>query len=130
MKWMIMPFARYAEFSGRSRRREYWMFTLFNFIAIAALLIAGTAVGSVVSDDTEAMFILPAVLCVLYGLAVIVPGIAVQVRRLHDQDRSGWLILINLIPYLGGLIMLILMLLSGTPGANQYGPDPKQDEAV
>ena len=131
MEWMILPYRRYADFSGRSRRLEYWMFTLFQFLVVVALVIVGAAffgrsdpVGGIADDEGGSGMIL-IVLVGLFLVVSIVPGIAVQVRRLHDQDKSGWLILLSFIPYIGGIILLVLMLIDGTPGANRYGPDPK-----
>ncbi len=143
MEWMILPFKRYAEFSGRSRRMEYWMFTLFNVIVVTVLMFvvlgAGGASGVLeaqASGDTSAglgaLFGGLGVLILLYGLVIIVPSIAVTVRRLHDRDMSGWwylgAVIGGMIPYLGFLVsiaFLVLMALPGTPGPNRYGPDPK-----
>ena len=128
MEWIVMPLKRYADFSGRSRRKEYWMFTLGLLIAytILAMLLFGSIDPS--SGEMSGMSGMAAAILVLLGLAIIVPAMAVQVRRFHDQDRSGWLVLLNLIPYLGGFIVLIMMCLEGTNGANRYGPDPKSDD--
>ena len=126
MEWMFLPFKRYAEFSGRSRRKEYWMFILFNSIVIMVLVsvMLFSLVGSGGGEDFEPGLLMIVPLA-LYSLATFIPNLAVQVRRFHDQDKSGWLVLLNLIPYLGSLIVLIFMLLDGTSGPNQYGPDPK-----
>jgi uncharacterized membrane protein YhaH (DUF805 family) len=133
MEWMLMPYRRYAEFSGRSGRREYWMFTLFNVIvyvvlggASLAYFIANAARGDdALARSTPVAGIVGVGLLVLFVLATVIPAIAVQVRRFHDQDKSGWFILLGLVPYAGGLIVFIFMLLEGTRGANQYGPDPR-----
>ncbi len=129
MDWMLMPLRRYADFSGRSRRKEYWMFALGTVIAFTALAIIGGVLfgGSVdpVNPMAGGLAVMP---ILLFGLAIIVPSIAVQVRRFHDQDKSGWLVLLNLIPYVGGLIVLVFMFLEGTPGDNRFGPDPKGGE--
>lgn len=128
MEWMIMPLRRYADFSGRSCRREYWMFTLLNVIVIFALALIvslGMGLGSIAGDVGLAIFAgIGGLVFGIYGLAVIVPSIAVQVRRFHDQDKSGWFVLLAFIPYLGGLILLVFMLLEGTRGPNRFGPDP------
>lgn len=121
MDWYLMVWRKYAEFDGRSRRTEFWMFELFNFMA-AFVLIALGCVGLAISEDYGGILFVP---LVIYILAIIIPGLAVRVRRLHDTGLSGWLLLIGLIPYLGGLILIILMCLDSNPGTNQYGPNPK-----
>jgi uncharacterized membrane protein YhaH (DUF805 family) len=128
MKWMLLPLRRYADFEGRSSRMEYWMFTLGVLIVevlLVTLLVAG---GGLVPDEGGGLRGLTMIvmgLFVLFILAIFVPGLAVQVRRFHDQDKSGWMVLIGLIPYIGGLIVLVFMCLPGTPGANAYGEDPR-----
>ncbi|MCF6286926.1 MAG: DUF805 domain-containing protein [Candidatus Hydrogenedentes bacterium] len=113
MHWYMDVLKKYAEFSGRARRQEYWMFFLFNIIIMIVLGIVEEIVGS------------PGVIGGLYSLAILVPGIAVGIRRLHDTDRSGWWFLIVFVPFIGGLVLLVFMLLGGTQGDNQFGPDPK-----
>lgn len=76
-----------------------------------------------------AVSVLSAVLFGVFVLASLIPAIAVQVRRFHDQDRSGWFVLLNFIPYIGGIVVLVFMCLEGTKGPNRYGPDPKGDDA-
>ncbi|HET9172020.1 MAG TPA: DUF805 domain-containing protein [Actinospica sp.] len=102
----------YAVFEGRARRAEYWQFALVNFIIVVVLDI----VGAVVKFPF---------LGVLYILAVLVPSLAVGIRRLHDTNRSGWWILIGLVPFVGGIILLVFTCLDSTPGPNQFGPNPK-----
>lgn len=128
MEWMLMPFKRYADFNGRSRRMEYWMFSLFILIIVFVLaLIAGVLGGfSGGGDGISAIILVPAV---LFVLATIIPSIAVTVRRFHDQDKSGWFYLLSFIPYLGGIIVFVFMCLEGTSGPNQYGPGPKGGDA-
>lgn len=129
MQWMILPYRRYFDFSGRSRRMEYWMFVLFQFLVsavISALLgtntyQAGDGSFSFNSGVTGASGLLQNG----FGLVSLIPGLAVSVRRLHDQDRSGLLLLLLLIPVLGWFALIVLMFLSGTNGPNRYGMDPK-----
>ena len=124
-----MPLQRYADFSGRSQRMEYWMFTLFYLLVIGVLLALAMALGSNAGEElTGAEGILLA-LVGLFVLGTIIPSIAVTVRRLHDQDKSGWFYLISFIPYIGGFILFVFMCIDGTPGSNQYGPDPKTRES-
>jgi uncharacterized membrane protein YhaH (DUF805 family) len=128
MEWMLMPFKRYFDFEGRSRRKEYWMFTLF-YVLIVLLPIVMLGIGAVASGSSDEMSPLIALgfgLIGLIALACLIPSIALQVRRFHDQDKSGWFVLLNFIPSIGGLIVLVFMCLEGTRGPNQYGPDPKQ----
>ncbi len=117
MAWYLMVLKQYAAFGGRSRRKEYWMFFLFNLIVVAALTILDGIVGS------------PGILVAIYGLAVLVPSIAVGVRRLHDTDRSGWWLLISLVPVIGSIVLLVFMVQDSRTGDNQYGPNPKMDVA-
>lgn len=140
MEWMLMPLRRYAEFTGRSRRKEYWMFALLNVIVtlIPLMLIFSSGFSPAAVDSggvTEApgtLFWLGAGLIGLWGLAVIVPSIAVTVRRFHDRDMSGWwylgFIVLSIVPvvgFLASIAMLVLMCLPGTPGPNRFGEDPK-----
>lgn len=128
MEWYLMVWRRAFDFDGRSRRKEYWMFSLINLVVyfvLFAVLTAGAVVlerGGTASSAT--LVRIAAGLCGLYGLATLIPGLAVSVRRLHDIGRSGWWLLIGLIP-LGGLVLLVFDCIEGTPGPNEYGPDPK-----
>jgi uncharacterized membrane protein YhaH (DUF805 family) len=114
---------KYATFSGRARRQEYWMFFLFNFIISIAL----SFVDGMIGFATETGF---GLLSGLYGLLVFIPSLAVLVRRLHDTDRSGWWFFIVLIPIVGGLVLFIFLVLEGTRGENRFGADPKADSAI
>ena len=128
MNWMLLPLKRYADFQGRSRRTEYWMFTLgiviayFVLFALAALL---GGFGGRSGEPPSGLGLIPLGLLGIFALAIVIPALAVQVRRFHDQDKSGWLVLLGLIPYLGGLAVLVFMCLPGTDGPNTYGEDPK-----
>src|SRR5688572_13173929 len=123
MEWMILPYKRYADFEGRSRRLEYWMFTLFYILVVTLLVIVAVFSAIPTSGDTTepemgAVSITFFVLLVVFALGSFIPGLAVQVRRFHDQDKSGWLVLLNFLPYLGGFIVFIFMCLDGTRGEN------------
>lgn len=136
MEWMIMPLKRYADFSGRSRRKEYWMFTLgmvIVYVLFAVLILGG--IGADTDSSTGelglfgSMFAGTAgIVFLVFILALFIPSLAVQVRRFHDQDKSGWFVLLNLIPYIGGIIVLVMMCLDGTKGPNRFGPDPKGED--
>jgi len=131
MHWMLLPLKRYADFTGRSRRMEYWMFSLGLTVAVALFVFAMFAF----MDFTEAMDF-PAAILLFFGvgiiawLAIIVPSLAVSVRRFHDQDLSGWFVLLGFIPYIGGLVMIVFMCLPGTKGDNRYGRDPLDPDGV
>ena len=121
MNLMLEPLRKFADFEGRARRAEYWLFTLFVLIAyVVAMLIGGLFDrGGSPEATPEAIFF-----C-LTVLALFVPSLALVVRRLHDINRSGWWYLLAFLPVIGSIIILIFMLTPGTPGPNRYGPDPK-----
>jgi uncharacterized membrane protein YhaH (DUF805 family) len=126
MEWMLMPYRRYADFQGRSCRREFWMFTLLSVIVAfgaVALMFGGADLAGDRSNGGP-LFWIGGIAVIIWGLASFIPSLAVQVRRFHDQDRSGWMMLLGFIPYLGTFIVLIFMCLEGTRGPNRYGPDP------
>jgi uncharacterized membrane protein YhaH (DUF805 family) len=122
MDWYLMVWHKYAQFDGRSRRKEYWMFAVFNAIAYVVLYVAVFA-AFIMNQKTIGIFV--ACLCVVYGLAALIPGLAVSIRRLHDTSKSGWWLLICLVPMVGGIVLLVLMAIEGDPGNNLYGPNPK-----
>ena len=147
MKWMLMPLRRYADFSGRSRRKEYWMFALLNLIIYTVLYVIMFATMG--PSFTESMmqaeagmepaqpstgmmagFGIVGMILLLYALAVFIPSLAVMVRRFHDQDKSGWFVLLGFIPFVGGIVLLVFMCLEGTRGDNRFGPDPKMSDHV
>lgn len=121
MEWMLMPVRRYADFSGRSRRQEFWMFQLGIFLLYIAVLVVSVVVGAI--SETLSAIVMGIFSLAMLGL--IIPSLAVAVRRLHDQDKSGWMLLLGLIPLIGSIILLVFYCTDGTPGPNQYGPDPK-----
>ncbi len=140
MDWMILPYKRYADFTGRSRRMEYWMFSLFSFIisiVLVMLMFAGgigmeTLAGATAPpQELGAVFYLGAGLLAVFALGSLVPAIAVTVRRFHDRDMSGWWVLgfvvlgmIPLIGFIASIAQLVLMALPGTKGPNRFGEDP------
>lgn len=135
LEWMLMPYRRYADFSGRSRRKEYWMFALFSVIVSIVLLgLMFAGIDGIDSATGEpklgALAYLGIGLLVIWGLGSVVPSIAVQVRRFHDQDKSGWFMLLGFIPYIGGLIVLVFMCIEGTRGTNRFGHDPKDPSSA
>ena len=122
MEWYTTVLKKYVEFSGRARRKEFWMFTLFNVIISAILSIIDRIIGTDYANGSGGL------LNTLYTLAVLLPSIAVGIRRLHDTNRSGWWILIGLIPCIGWIILIVWYATEGVAGQNQYGPDPKAAE--
>lgn len=163
MHYMLLPLRRYADFSGRSRRLEFWLWALLNTI-VASILTAMILVSMfdalavlrdrAVAGEFDALspgqlapvdlngetfyvpsellfrtifeaFGIPGILLLVYSVLLFIPNLAVAVRRLHDQDKSGWWILIGFVPLIGGIWLLVLYLLDGTPGPNRFGPDPK-----
>ncbi len=123
MSWYLEAFKKYAVFAGRSRRMEYWSFVLFNFVFFAVLAGIDALLGTFSSTSGVGL------LSGIYVLATLVPTLALSVRRLHDIDRSGWWVLIYLIPLIGPIVLLVFALLGGTPGSNRYGPNPKEAAA-
>ena len=130
MKWYLKVLRQYADFSSRARRTEYWMFTLFN------LIFGCVAIGidnvlrmtfHVSSADGATVPFFYGYVYVLYILAMLVPGLAVTVRRLHDVGKSGWMFLIALIPLVGAIWLLILMCTDSQPGPNKWGENPKEE---
>src|SRR5262245_30785986 len=112
MNCYLAVLKKYAVFHGRAGRKEYWYFALFNVIISMALAVIDGIIGM-------------GLLGVLYTLVVLIPGIAVSVRRLHDTDRNGWWLLIALIPLIGAIVLLVFMVQDSKPGENQYGLNPK-----
>lgn len=137
MEWMLLPLKRYARFSGRARPKEFWMFFLFILIGMIALSFLDAALGLGHSDRWMMHQGWPGgwrgaagfrnsggPLTGLFLLAMVIPYLAVAVRRLHDTDRSGWWLLLYVIPIIGGIILLIFFVMGGTRGPNRFGPDP------
>ncbi|MFC0623491.1 DUF805 domain-containing protein [Kribbella deserti] len=127
MRWYVEVIKKYAIFSGRARRREFWMFTLVDIVISFVIVGADELIGTEYALGTDEVFG-GGLLVTLYGLAVLVPTITVTFRRLHDVDRTGWWILLALVPVLGWIVLLVFMVTNGTPGNNRYGPDPKLSE--
>ena len=117
VEWYRTVIRKYAQFTGRSRRKEYWMFTLANLVIYV--------VGGILSGILGRLGVIISGLIALYALAVIIPSLAVAIRRLHDTGRSGWWMLISFVPLIGGIILLVFFAQDGEPGDNQYGPNPK-----
>ncbi|HUI92531.1 MAG TPA: DUF805 domain-containing protein [Chitinivibrionales bacterium] len=121
MNWYLAVLKKYAVFSGRARRREYWMFALFQIIFYVAAAILDNVFHTKLQGELYGLFY-----C-LYALATFLPNLGVTVRRLHDVGKSGWFMLIALIPIIGAIWLLVLMCRDGDQGQNDYGPDPKEN---
>ena len=120
MEWYLKVINSYFDFSGRSRRMEYWMFVLINSIISVFCILLDSMLGTVWSIGYGPIYI-------GYGLAVFIPGLAVAIRRLHDIGKSGWYYLLVIIPIIGPIWLIILFVTEGEQGENKYGPNPKND---
>ena len=108
MEYYIDAFRNYVNFKGRATRKQYWMFVLFNCIAVIALWLIACVVPAL------------AFLVSIYNLGVLLPGLAIGARRLHDTDRSAWWLLLNLLPIVGPIVLLVFSVLPSTPGSNRF----------
>jgi uncharacterized membrane protein YhaH (DUF805 family) len=117
---MIEPIRKYATFSGRAPRREYWWFMLFSVLLVIGLTIVDVAI----IGEERMLAYGTGPFTAIASLALLLPSIAVAVRRLHDRDKSGWWLLLAFVPLIGGIILFIWYVLRGTEGPNSYGPDP------
>ncbi|MCC4264199.1 DUF805 domain-containing protein [Oceanimonas baumannii] len=124
MDWYLSVLKKYAVFQGRARRKEYWFFILFN--ALISLLL--TFFDGLIGMYSEGVGL--GMLSGVYTLLVLLPSLAVTVRRLHDIGRSGWWILIAFIPLIGALVLLVFMVFDSKPGDNQFGANPKETAAL
>jgi len=109
---------KYAKFSGRARRKEFWLFQLAYLIVLLLAFTVDWVVGSYDEADGYGL------VSTISYIVLLIPGIALAVRRLHDTNRRGWWFLINFIPIIGALVYLIFVCLKGTEGENRFGPDP------
>jgi uncharacterized membrane protein YhaH (DUF805 family) len=123
MKWYVKVWRQYADFRGRARRKEYWVFVFLNMLFMSIYLFLTFLVAF--STFNTPVIVFMSVILSIYCLAIIIPSFAVMVRRLHDMGNSGWWYLINFIPFIGGFWFLILLCTDSQPGANNWGPNPK-----
>lgn len=119
MNWFIAALKKYATFSGRAQRSEYWYFILFYFLITLALALVDGMTGSLGSSSGYGL------LSGLFSLGMLLPSIAVGVRRLHDTDRTGWWLLLAFIPLIGSIVLLVFFVQDSTPGDNRFGANPK-----
>ncbi len=113
MNWCTLVLSKYAEFNSRARRSEYWYFVLINILISIGIYILDAIIGTF------------GVLGILFSLAILIPGLAVSVRRLHDTGCSSWNLLLAFIPLIGAVILLIFFFQDSTSGENEYGRSPK-----
>lgn len=116
VKYYVGTLKRYVDFNGRARRREFWMFFLANFVVSMGINILGSAVMNASAAQ------LPGA---IYSLAVLLPALSIGARRLHDTGKSGWWLLIALVPLVGAILLIVFWATEGNKGQNSYGPDPK-----
>ncbi|KAA6184389.1 DUF805 domain-containing protein [Thiohalocapsa marina] len=119
MNWYLAVLKKYTVFSGRAQRAEYWYFTLFNLLIAIGLGLVDSSLGTLNPETGYGLF------SGLYIILVLIPSLGVGVRRLHDTGRTGWWILVGLIPVIGTLILIFFFVQDSTPGSNAHGPNPK-----
>ena len=120
MEWYTEVLKKYAVFQGRARRQEFWMFFLFNTMFSLLAAVVDNIIGTRYQDMWYGIFY------TLYSLAMLIPSLAVEIRRLHDVGKSGWWLFISLIPLIGAIWLFVLLVTDSQPGENQYGPNPKE----
>ncbi len=121
MHWYIKVIKQYVNFSGRARRAEYWYFVLFNFLISLGLGFILGFVDALLGNNSSGINILS----LIYSLVVFLPALSVSIRRLHDTGRSGWWLLIGLIPLIGTIVLIVFFAQDSEPGENKYGKNPK-----
>jgi len=119
MNWYLKVLKNYVGFNGRAQRAEFWYFTLFNFLAVLALTFVDALIGTYSAEGGLGL------ISSIYLLGVMLPGIAVAIRRLHDTNRSGWWYLLILVPLIGAIVLIVFFVQDSSPGTNEYGPSPK-----
>lgn len=123
MNYFFQVLRNYATFTGRARRSEYWYFQLYNFIISVIVVLFALAVGF---SGGGVIFIVIYLIYLIFQLAILIPTLAVLVRRLHDVGKSGWFFFVSLIPLVGAIWLLVLLVTEGEPFDNKYGPNPKE----
>ena len=124
MSLFVEALKKYAVFSGRSRRKEYWYFVLLVVIISIALSLIDSLIGAYDRSSGAGL------LSTIFSLAILIPSIAMSIRRLHDIHRTGWWVLISLVPLIGWIVLLVFHVQDGTPGTNRFGPNPKSARVV
>ncbi len=122
MNWFLQALKKYADFKGRARRKEFWMYILFYLIIVIVLGIIDAIIGTTMTGGGVG------ILTLIYLLGMLIPTLAVTVRRLHDMGKSGWWYFITLVPLIGGIWLIVLLVTDSQPAANAWGPNPKAGE--
>ena len=125
MEWYLKVMNQYADFSGRARRKEYWMYTLIYCLVVYSIYFTGIWLMA----STSFLMVLMAIVTIL-GLVHFIPSLAVTVRRLHDTGKSGWWLLIAFIPFIGAIVLLVFLVQDSHPGTNEWGPNPKDPDSI
>jgi uncharacterized membrane protein YhaH (DUF805 family) len=120
--WKRVVLENYAVFTGRAGLGEFWWFALASFVIYIGLFIVGGILGAI----ADFFLVLLSIAYFVYAIGIIIPSLAVAVRRLHDTGRSGWWYFIGLVPFVGWIILLVFLASRGNPGPNEYGPEPVQ----
>lgn len=126
MEWFIKVLRQYSDFDGRARRKEFWMFVLFYILFSACIAFMDDMMDTAYSEEPFS----GGILSTAYALALFIPSLAVSIRRLHDTGKSGWMILLSFVPFIGWIWLLILYCQDSEPGSNPYGPNPKGEAGV
>ena len=121
MNWYIKVLKQYVVFSGRSQRKEYWYFFLFNILALFLLVFIDDAVGTLNPETGQGL------ISTIYMLAVILPYFGVGIRRLHDTNRTGWWLLLGFVPIIGPIVLIVFFCLDSNQEENKYGKNPKEN---
>jgi uncharacterized membrane protein YhaH (DUF805 family) len=128
MNWYLDVIKKYAVFSGRARRKEYWMFALINFVIV--IVLEGLFIFPTLLNGNGDFPTFGYILVMLYSFGLFLPSLGVMIRRLHDVGKSGWWYFVALIPFIGAIWLLILLISDSQPGTNQYGPNPKEPASL
>ncbi len=123
MDWYLKVIKEYFNFSGRARRKEFWMFMLFHYIFLFAIMFSMFFSADQMGFEPNSILV---ILLLVYVFGTLIPSLAVTVRRLHDTNKSGWWILINFLPYIGGFVLLIFSCMDSYNSANKWGENPKK----
>jgi len=126
MNWYLKVLKQYADFNGRARRTEFWMFVLINLAIYFILGLIFTIFSALFRNNIVVLNVIFSLIYSIYSLAVLIPSFAVSVRRLHDVGKSGWMLLIGIIPVIGWIWLFVLMVSDSQPGENEYGINPKE----
>ena len=122
IEWYKLAFTKYADFQTRSTRSEFWWFLLVNLLVIFGVSMIAGILGGLL--ESQVIATIGSIIIVLYYLAIFIPYLAVSVRRLHDTNRSGWFLLLGLIPFIGGIILIVFYAQDTDPKSNKWGPVP------